>query len=84
MDMLRRATPPRPSPAMQGRERSGFAPPPACRGRLGGGKAFDLAIKSDPTPTLPCKQGRGLYAHFSGFRVAVPTWQHRDPQRIPS
>jgi hypothetical protein len=36
----------------------GFAPSPACRGRLGGGKALDLRTKSNPSPTLPCTQGR--------------------------
>jgi hypothetical protein len=44
-----------------------FAPPPACRGRLGGG-AFDLRAKSNPTPTLPCKQGR---EHF----CRAESWQ---------
>jgi hypothetical protein len=45
----------------------GFAPPPACRGRLGGG-AFDPPAKSNPTPTLPCAQGRAHICRTGSFQ----------------
>jgi hypothetical protein len=36
---------------------AGLCSSPCLQGRLGGG-VFDLQTKSDPTPTLPCEQGR--------------------------
>jgi len=36
-----------------------FAPPPACRGRLGGGDAFDLLREERPHPNPPLRAGEG-------------------------
>ncbi|HUW52442.1 MAG TPA: DEAD/DEAH box helicase [Rhodanobacter sp.] len=42
--------------ARENAELVGFAPPPACRGRLGGGEALDLEAKSTPPQPSPASR----------------------------
>ncbi|TAM59677.1 MAG: DEAD/DEAH box helicase [Rhodanobacter sp.] len=42
--------------ARENAELVGFAPPPACRGRLGGGEALDLEAKSTPPQPFPASR----------------------------
>ena len=68
----RRATPPQPSPARRGGSTSAaqevggalafcLAPPPVCRGRLGGGEALDLLDEEQPHPNPPLHSGEGAH-----------------------
>src|SRR6185312_5491674 len=61
-----RATPPQPSPALQGRGRSctfGSSPCAAGGGQEGVLLIFARHAKSDPTPALPCVAGEGEKLH---------------------